>query len=187
LSSSAFTLHPFAPQQLSPALQTLQITGQAERQQDLLTLQFRLIGEMGAIVWAPLHPNPTRQDGLWQHTCFEFFLGLPGRPDYWEVNLSPSGHWNIYRFSDYRQGMAPELAYAALPFQRETTPGQMTLQTQLDLAPLDLGKILLAKQSWELAVTMVIVDSAGAESYWALTHPGPTADFHARDGFMIKI
>ncbi len=31
-------------------------------------------------------------DGLWQHTCFEAFIGLPGADPYYEFNFSPAGN-----------------------------------------------------------------------------------------------
>ena len=45
-------------------------------------------------------------DGLWQHTCFECFVGVTGERAYAEFNASPSlpeGQWAHYRFSDERQ------------------------------------------------------------------------------------
>ena len=59
---------------------------------------------------------PARRDRLWEETCFEFFLAVKNSPRYWEFNLSPAGHWNVYRFADYRQGMQEEPAFASLPF-----------------------------------------------------------------------
>ena len=28
-------------------------------------------------------------DGLWRHTCFEAFVGIPGAEPYYEFNFSP--------------------------------------------------------------------------------------------------
>ena len=33
---------------------------------------------------------PTRTDGLWQHTCFEAFVGTEGDSAYREFNFAPS-------------------------------------------------------------------------------------------------
>ena len=32
-------------------------------------------------------------DRLWQHTCFEAFVGVPGADPYYEFNFSPAGDW----------------------------------------------------------------------------------------------
>lgn len=45
-----------------------------------------------------------RQDYLWQHTCFECFISPDSQPQrpYLEVNLAPSGQFNLYYFDNYR-------------------------------------------------------------------------------------
>ena len=45
-----------------------------------------------------------RQDNLWKHTCFEAFFARPDSEQYWELNVAPSGHWNLYQFDGYRSG-----------------------------------------------------------------------------------
>jgi hypothetical protein len=183
LSKTPFTLHPFSPDSLCPALQSLQITGIVERQQEQLTVQFELQGAIASILLADYSPSPQRRDHLWQHTCFEFFLGIPDSPRYWEVNLAPSGDWNIYRFSNYRHGMAPELAYTELPLRLDH-PRPDRLQVQVSL---NLGAMVTTGQPLDLGVTMVVLDTSQTQSYWALTHPAVEADFHHRDGFMIRV
>jgi hypothetical protein len=187
---TSFTLKPFSEEALSPALQKLQIMGTVERHQpvfngttDLLTLQFDLQGGIEVVQMAAAKPSPERQDQLWQNTCFEFFLGLAGSPQYWEFNLSPSGDWNVYRFSDYREGMARELAYKDFPFHLAyPQPDQVSLQVSFDLADIaSLG------QPFDLGITMVILDETQTHSYWALAHMGSEADFHRRDSFKITI
>jgi hypothetical protein len=185
-----FTLKPFAEAALSPALQKLQVGGSVERHQpvfngttDLLTLQFDLQGDLAGVQMAAAKLSPQREDNLWQETCFEFFLALSGSPQYWEFNLAPSGDWNIYRFSDYREGMARELAYKELPFTLTyPQPDQVGLRVSFDLAA-----IVPLGQPFDLGITMVILDQTPTHSYWALAHPGPEADFHRRDGFKITV
>jgi hypothetical protein len=38
-----------------------------------------------------------------------------------------------------------------------------------------------------MAVSAVIKTRRGEVTLWALTHPGPEADFHHRDSFIIKL
>ncbi len=45
-------------------------------------------------------------DGLWRHTCFEAFIGLPETGPYYEFNFSPAGDWAAYRFGAYRESAA---------------------------------------------------------------------------------
>lgn len=176
---SSFGLQPFAA---SPTLPQVQIDGQINRTGDRLRIDYHLRGDLAALAIAPPAKVPARQGQLWQHTCFEFFLGCQGSPRYWEFNLSPTGDWNVYRFNDYRQGMETEKAFTELPFSCDRQPSAFTLSLTLDLSP-----IIAADQRLEIAVTTVIEQSTGDLSYWALTHPGPEADFHRRDGFQLKL
>jgi hypothetical protein len=50
----------------------------------------------------PLPRLPRRTDRLWQHTCFEAFVSVKDKPEYYEFNFAPSGEWAVYRFRCYR-------------------------------------------------------------------------------------
>jgi hypothetical protein len=167
----------------------IEITGQIERFNQQLSIIFQLTGEIAKIAVTPADPNPSRQNELWQTTCFEFFLGLKGSPKYWEFNLSPEGHWNIYRFDDYREGMAEELAFQSLPFLVKIKPDSLTLSLSLDLEA-----IISPTQALEASITTVIqsninnlISEKDAITYWALTHVGQEADFHQRKSFIFDL
>lgn len=169
-----FELQPF-PNETAP---DLTIAGTISRQANGLTLCYEVSGDVDAIA-IPQPANPMRKHELWQETCFEFFIGLPDSPQYWEFNLSPAGHWNVYRFEDYRQGMQEESAIVALPF---TVTEPLKLEVSLDLSA-----IVKADQALEIAVTTVIKTHEQEISYWALLHAGLEADFHRRESFVIEV
>ncbi len=52
---------------------------------------------------------------------------------YWEFNLSPAGDWNVYRFTDYRQGMEEETAISSLPFNLEMRSRIWQLDLKFDV------------------------------------------------------
>jgi len=55
--------------------------------------------------------EPRRADNLWQTTCFEAFLRVPGAAGYREWNFAPSGEWAAYDFTAHREGRTePEVA-----------------------------------------------------------------------------
>ncbi|MFZ2088671.1 MAG: DOMON-like domain-containing protein, partial [Desulfobaccales bacterium] len=128
---TAFTLKPF-PGDVFPA--SLEIVGNISRQGPSLVLHYEIRGNLEAVVLPERTGKPVRRDGLWQETCLEFFFGQKSDPGYWEVNLSPAGHWNVYRFAAYRQGMAEEAAFATLPFGVQRSVGVFRLNLDLDLA-----------------------------------------------------
>lgn len=163
-------------------LLSLEISGNIQRQGRRLGIRSRVSGPLGEVLIPGAAALPERRDGLWEETCFEFFLAIKGTPRYWEFNLSPAGHWNVYRFSAYRQGMAEEQAFRALPFSVGSGSGSLLLALELDLAG-----IVKTDQALEAAIAAVIKLKRGGKTYWALAHPGPQADFHHRQGFSIAL
>jgi hypothetical protein len=174
-----FALQPFATATQLPAIE---INGRVSRKDNLLSIEYQLFGDMNGISIAPPASEPSRQFQLWEATCFEFFLGIPGDLNYWEFNLSPSGDWAVFALDDYRQGLRDELAFNSLPFQVDRYPNYITLRLEFDVS-----ELILAEQDLELAVTTVIKSSQDDLSYWAIAHSGQEADFHLRDSFAIKL
>lgn len=130
--------------------------------------------------WAEANSKGTRRDLLWEHTCFEAFLGLPNDERYWELNVSPSGDWNLYRFERYRQGGEPEVAAIAPTITVQH--GGRGLRCRVQLDPRGFWPASVVP---DIALTMVVERVGGSLSYWALAHPGDQADFHDRRGFLV--
>jgi hypothetical protein len=188
----------------APPLADLELWAGASRNQDELTLHYRLSWAAAnpAVLLPPRAlsraeaPQPQRRDGLWQHTCFEAFLAPLGEEPYWELNLSASGDWNVYRFAAYRSGQRPEEAFTSLPFAlmgpRPAPPqGSCLTASPRVLLELDLRCPLqpaLAQASQlQLGLSAVLEHRGGALSYWALSHPGPEPDFHDRRGWILQL
>ena len=176
--SQHFILQPFTS---NNPISDLQITGNIARADNNLNLNYQLLGNLSPIKIPPVTEKPTRQDRLWETTCLEFFLGIKNSPKYWEFNLSPAKHWNIYRFNDYRQNMREETALNTLPFAIKTQPHSLNLSLKLDLDP-----IITLNQQLEISITAVIERDRHL-TYWALTHPCAKPDFHLRDSFIINL
>jgi hypothetical protein len=174
-----FALRPFATASNVPQVE---INGRINRRDHLLSIEYQLFGDLSAISIDPSANPPSRQFQLWENTCFEFFIGIPGDANYWEFNLSPSGDWAIFALDDYRQGLRNELAFSSLPFKVDRYPNYITLNLEFDLS-----EIILPEQDLEMSVTTVIKSSQDQLSYWAITHSGEAADFHLRDSFKIKM
>ncbi|MEA5419008.1 DOMON-like domain-containing protein [Spirulina sp. CCNP1310] len=168
-----FTLHPFESVPFP-----LRMTGTVERAANL-AITYDIAGDLTHLYFPPPE-TPRRADRLWETTCLEAFIAIPGSDAYWELNLSPSGAWQLYRFESYRSGMAVETGISDLTLQIDHNPTHFNLSVELDLNALGLADQLL-----ELGITAVIATAAGELSYWALHHPGPVADFHDRQGFQL--
>lgn len=171
----AFRLQPF-PGTAAPDLTIeAELTRWAE---GALEIAYRVTGPVGCILLPPPEP-PQRRDGLWQHTCFEAFLALPGAP-YLEANFAPSQHWAAYRFDDYRTGMAPAEPFPTPEIRLETAPERLVMTVRL--APMPMLADVTA-----LGLSAVIEDRGGGKSFWALAHPADKPDFHHRDCFVAQL
>jgi hypothetical protein len=188
-----FSLTPSSSSELE-----LKITGSIERRDRHLAIRYDLVGDLAEVV-VPLEVGDgqgraflaRRKHELWKTTCFEFFLGIKHSDRYWEFNLSPAGHWNVYRFDGYRQAMQEEMALTTLPFKVQHQPEVLSIALDFDLSSIGAlpasNKLAPLDRALEVAITAVIESKSGEITYWALTHPGSEADFHRRDSFIIQV
>jgi hypothetical protein len=179
MNSRSFSLKPFGTAETLP---DVTITGIIGRRSNIFSISYALIGLLSELVIPAPEDTPTRKNGLWEETCFEFFLAVKNTDRYWEFNLSPTGHWNVYLFTSYRQGMQEESAFVSIPFRVQSEPDSLRLSLELGL-----DRIISVEQALEVAVSTVIKTINGKMTYWALTHPGPRPDFHRRDSFIIGL
>ncbi len=179
MNEQSFSLQPFPT---NKPFSSLEITGRIARRSNTLVIRYTLLDYLADAVIPPAAAVPARRNELWKETCFEFFLSVGDSPRYWEFNLSPAGHWNVYRFEDYRQGMREEAAFASLPFAVQRAPGIVSLALEADLAG-----IAAKGDTLKVGISTVIEHRDSELSYWALTHPDRKPDFHRRGGFTIGL
>jgi hypothetical protein len=179
LNPLRFLLIPF-PGEGMPAGVT--VGGSIARRADILSVRYEVRGNLSKVEIPAAAEAPRRVDRLWEETCFELFLGTADSGEYREVNLSPAGHWNVYRFTRYREGMREEPAFTSLPFAIRIGPDALELSMDLDV-----GTILPERVTLEAGVAAVVKTVNGGTNHWALTHPGPRPDFHRRDGFSLTL
>jgi len=148
----------------------------------LLTLHYRLDANLAALR-IPEPRSPVRADGLWQHTCFEAFVGQVNARSYWEFNFSPSGAWAAYQFSDYREGMAPLLKGAAPVISARAAGDSLTLSVAVDLSWISRA----TAAELVLGAAAVIETQDRGLSYWALKHPAGKPDFHQADSRVVPL
>jgi hypothetical protein len=123
-------------------------------------------------------------EGLWQHTCFEAFVGIPGAEPYYEFNFSPAGDWAAYRFGAYREGAAAAAVAPAPHLQAYRNAERLELSATVHIGALaELAEAPLLR----VALTAVVEDAAGDLSYWSLRHAAGKPDFHHADGFVLEL
>ena len=175
----SFSLIPFP----APHLPAISLTGSLMVENSCLTLRYSLAGTVEAILLPSPSLPPSRKDDLWKATCFEFFLAVKDQPGYWEFNMSPSGDWNAYRMDAYRRvGFREEIGISELPFEFKEESGQCLLNVSMDLT-----SILRHEDEARMGITAILQTKDGRETYWALSHPAPHADFHLRESFILEL
>jgi hypothetical protein len=124
-----------------------------------------------------------RADGLWRHTCFEWFIRMRDGEGYLEFNFSPSTEWAIYRFAAYREGMC-ELVGVAAPeiITRHRSDSFFQAIVRVDLAGSGIDF-----DSARMALTAVIETVGGDKSYWSLAHAPGKPDFHHPASFAADL
>ena len=150
---------------------------------------FCLRGDM-ARLRVPDEAPSARTDLLWEHTCFEAFVGVRGETAYREFNFSPSGQWASYTFTEYRrrvEAQSEEFERASPQIVTRRTAGRLELEARVGPNWLPPSP---RRQPWEIGLTAVVeTDDTidGSHSYWALTHATPRPDFHQRDTFTLHL
>jgi len=169
--------HPDFP---SRAIQSISVYVDREAGGGLF-LNYHVTGSIEEALWPgggpPQTAGPT--DRLWEHSCFEAFVGRPDEPGYIELNATTSLQWAVYAFDDYRAGMtAIDAAFSAMVRFRADS-----LEVRVSILPPDCsyaGELFLG-------LSAIIEAKDGTKSYWALAHaPGPP-DFHNRDCFTARL
>jgi len=175
MPSHTLTPHPDTP---SPAITGIEVTA-TFTSTGALTLTYTLTADLNQLR-IPEATAPSRANDLWRHTCLEAFLQGDDVPAYREFNFSPSGQWQAYAFTAYRQGGLLEPAPVPA-LERTDSADQLTLRCSLPAEALPKGNPL------SLALTAVIETADGALSYWSLRHPRGKPDFHHTHSFVLNL
>ncbi|TSA01051.1 MAG: hypothetical protein D4R80_00065, partial [Deltaproteobacteria bacterium] len=148
-----FLLKPF-PGEGNPA--ALTIGGSIGRHADTLSVRCEVRGNVSKVRIPAAAEAPRRRDRLWEETCLELFLGTDDSGEYWELNLSPAGHWNVYRFTSYREGMREETAITSFPSDVRWDPSVLLLTAEIGV-----GRIVPEGTDLAAAVVAVIGTTDG--------------------------
>lgn len=146
--------------------------------------RFMVTGDLGSLCFPTAeHPSDRfRRDELWRSTCFEAFVRPAGRSSYFETNLSPAGHWAVYEFDAYRQGMRDAAASHHWFKSDDRRPDWYSISGDFMFDALngDTG-------DWYVNLTAVIEAKDATKSYWALAHAAGPPDFHNADCFTARL
>ncbi|MBI4843935.1 MAG: DOMON-like domain-containing protein [Nitrospirae bacterium] len=160
----------------------LSVTGSITRDFGIVSVSYLLTGGLSNIVIPDIADIPRRGEKLWEDTCFELFISLKDSEPYWEFNISPAGHWNVYRFNKYREGKVEEAAFDSLPVSVQKEAGCLLISIRFDS-----GRIIPAGSALKAGISAVIRLRDSGVTHWALTHKGHKPDFHIKENFIIEL
>lgn len=148
-----------------------------------VVVEFNIERAEPAQLLLPAAQRPSAADGLWQHSCCEVFLALPGETAYREYNFSPSGQWAAYAFRAERERseFTPD-AVPASSFARHAQGFTLRALIPPELLPPDH-----AGQALQVGLATVLERRDQRLEYWAAHHPAPRPDFHHRASFCLLL
>lgn len=137
-----------------------------------ISFDWSSLGEVD-ILYPLASKKPCNKEGLWNETCFEFFIKKDEH--YLELNFSPSGCWNVYSFTSYRA--SPEIIHIH--------PNISFMKSQLKLnATFSFPRTVFKLDKQIKTQLSAIIFSRGKEpKFFALSHPKEKPDFHHPDHF----
>ncbi len=137
----------------------------AELQENTIRLDYK-VSDQVVPVWPEALAGMPRVTGLWESTCFELFLGHTESTSYLEVNLAPSGAWQVFSFSDVRSGQkeSDDIEVRLIDASKQN---QLVAELVTDIPAGDI----------RLGLSAVLELAEGKLLYFALRH-GTRPDFH---------
>ena len=133
-----------------------------------LVLKMKIKGDVRHLKIPRVKKKPSRKHDLWKHTCFEAFIRPKDQSFYWEINCSPSGDWNVYRFEAYREGMRP--------VRQVRLVRQVGTKTTFDFSNVPDFPKKMSEANFNLAA--ILENKNGTKTHWALKHLAQKPDFH---------
>jgi hypothetical protein len=173
----SFLLIPFQTLSDDP----IRISGSIERDHAFFKIQFQFQADFQNVIVPEKSSSPERRYGLWKHTCLEVFLKSTGSDAYYELNISPSGDWNLYHFENYRTGMVEDSSISHLPIEVQQDDGLITVKADLPHKALFSDSLAVS-----IGISAVVEHTQNEFSYWALKHPQSEPDFHHPKSFIIS-
>ena len=177
-------IRPLAPHSTSSASSLVrQIESKIEFCELTLNVVYRVRGALSELLMPNPCTMPSREDDLWQETCFEVFLRQRNQTQqYIEFNFSPAGHWAFYRFRGYRANLERPPAHEPPTTSARTQSEDFFLEAKIPWSI--IHDTLSGNHPLEIGLSVILKDRNGEISYWAIMHPSDKPDFHHPDTFV---
>ncbi len=152
---------------------------------DSIELTYLITGDTSKIITSAISDNPQRIIGLWESTCFEFFIRKNDPKEYMEFNFSPSLDWNCFEFRNNIDQLTQWSFKGNFKINFDKSSNQIEMKVIIPKSVLfeefkDLNNL-------NYSLTAVLKSNDGKDedlSYWAITHKDERPNFHHPDSFV---
>lgn len=157
----------------------------------IVQLNYQVKGDIKSLEFEESQASGERKIGLWERTCFEFFIKMKGKSEYFEFNFAPSGDWNCFHFSNRDQELNefPGIKRIPIASQLKQSPNQEANEFHLTalLNIKHLGSYFYYPGQMQAGITAVILNqNKGKRDYWALKHLQKKPNFHDFNTFIAN-
>jgi hypothetical protein len=177
-------LHPLCvhPLAIAGAASGIRIDAGFSRDDACLRLVYRVRGSLD-VLHVPGPQDSFPGERLWEHTCFEAFVGGAGER-YSEFNVSPNGQWARFEFEAYRRRIGTRTGQGEPVAVKVRRRGlELLVEASLAAELLPTGATLPV----QVGLSAVLQGVDGSLTYFALAHAGPQPDFHDRQGWCCQL
>ena len=144
--------------------------------QNHLILEYQILGNLSNYHF-PKTTTQQRADNLWLDTCFELFVASTNSNSYWEINISPSTKWNIYHFSNYKDGMRKSDIISTPTIKTDKYHDEYVLSFESIISQDCFDQGLL------INLCVILLDKKGVRHFYAIKRREGSPDFHDRTYF----
>ena len=161
----------------------LKVEATLEVLQQKIKLNFQVIGNRKAYVINSKLENEEkieRKDELWKSTCFELFIANSPSEEYYEINISPFGEWNIYHLNAYKVGFKEfrEVSKPIIKMTKENYKYRLSFE-------IEFNQRIFNNEGLSFNLATIILDKNNLRHFYSIC-PRKTADFHNRISWNTK-
>jgi len=162
--------------------QNFKCTFKCHLDSDYIYLHFRLDDPHQLIDLGNYSPRHQRVIGLWEKTCFEFFLRQQNSESYLEFNFSPQFSWNAFSFQSYRGPLHEWEAIKQCEIDILRELGR--LQLMIRIRKNEINAFFKPNEGLLFSATAVLKNRDGSFHYMAIKHADQKPNFHHPDSFI---
>ena len=164
-------------------------------QEHILQLHYHLVGKIDKLELnqkqssnIDSHGNHEgeRKIGLWERSCFEFFLKNKDKNEYFEFNFAPSGDWNCFYFPNRTQDLSEFTRIKRIPISvgHESIAGNDEFHLTALINLNHLGRYFYQEKQMRANLACILLNpNNGQKHHWALAHQQKRPNFHDFNSF----